>query len=116
MAEPFTRPWVLQKPMSPLRQLLQASFADAGFGALPNWIETSSVYATLKIVMQTDMVTCLPRTLVEEGVATNDLVRLPVALGRSLESYGIVTRRGEEQGENAQLFARILRDFTGNGA
>ncbi|WP_407050972.1 LysR family transcriptional regulator [Methyloraptor flagellatus] len=112
LTELADEPWVLQSPMSPLRQLLQASFADGGIGALPNWIETTSVYATLKIVGHTDMLAALPKTIVEEGVVAGEFVRLPVRLPRSLENYGIVTRRGDAPSENTKLFAAILRETT----
>lgn len=110
LAELFDESWVLQPPMSPLRNLLQAAFADVGCGALPNWIETMSIYATLKIVGHTNMIAALPRTIVEEPVDDGEFVRLPVTLSRQLVDYGIVTRRGEDLDENSKLFAQVLRD------
>lgn len=110
MAELYEQPWVLQPPMSPLRRLLQAAFADEGFGALPNWIETMSIYATLKIVGHTNMIAALPRTIVEDPIKAGEFAKLPITLSRHLVDYGIVMRRGEEPTENSKLFAQILRE------
>lgn len=102
--------WVLQPPMSPLRQMLLASFADVGIGELPNWIETTSIYSTLKIVQHTDMIAALPRPIVEEGIATGNFERIPIQLSRHLSAFGIVTRRGEKLTENGRLFVDMLRE------
>ncbi len=110
LAELFHEPWILQSPMSPLRQLLQRSFADISMNALPNWIETTSIFATLQIVRHSGMIAALPRAIVEEGIAAKDLVRLPVALSYELTRYGIVTLKDTAQTENTRLFASVLRE------
>lgn len=110
LAELYDESWVLQPPTSPLRQLLQSSFADVGIGALPNWIETTSIYATLQIIRQTNMIAALPRAIIENGINKDEFVRLPVTLSRELSQYGIIIRKGEEPKENAKLFINILRD------
>ncbi len=114
LREVYDYPWVLQPPMSPLRNLLTASFADAGIGALPNWIETTSIYATLKIVHQGRMLAALPRAIVEEGVKSGTFVRLNVPLSGQLSKYGLVTRADEELSDNMKLFVRILRESAGD--
>jgi DNA-binding transcriptional LysR family regulator len=106
----FDEPWVLQPPMSPLRQLLQQSFADLGKSALPNWIETDSIYTTLKLVGLSGMIAALPRTILEDGVASGEFVRLPVKLSHELTRYGIVTRKDTPRTENMDLFAAVLRE------
>lgn len=110
LSELFDQPWVLQPPGSPLQLLLQRSFADAGMGALPNWIETSSVYATLQLVRHAGMIAALPQTTVEEPVANGEFVRLSVPLTRMLDDYGLVTLRDQVPNENTKLFAQILRE------
>jgi DNA-binding transcriptional LysR family regulator len=106
----FDEPWVLQPPMSPLRQLLQQSFAELGMSALPNWIETDSIYATLKLVRLSGMIAALPRTILEEGVDAGDFVRLPVQLSHELSRYGIVTLKDATVTENMRLFSNVLRE------
>lgn len=105
----FNESWVLQPPMSPLRKMLQASFADVGIGELPNWIETVSIYSTLKIVQHTDMVAALPSQIVKEGIEEGNFERVPLELSRRLEAFGIVSRRGEKLSESGELFASALR-------
>lgn len=106
----YNESWVLQPPRSPLRQMLQASFADVGIGELPNWIETVSIYSTLKIIQHTDMVAALPSPIVQEGIDAGNFVRVPLELSRHLGAFGIVSRRGEKLTENAELFACALRE------
>lgn len=109
LEELFHQPWVLQSPMSPLRTLLQRSFTDISLGALPNWVETNSIYTTLKLVEHAGMIAALPRTIVEEGVNSGDLVRLPVSLSYDLSRYGILTPKHSVPNDNARFFADILR-------
>ncbi len=111
LSELYTEPWVLQTPMSPLRQMLQQCFADCGIDALPNWIETTSIYSTLKLVRDSGLISALPRTIVEEEVKSGELARLNVNLPRQLGAYGIVTRRGEPVNENVANFAAILSEI-----
>lgn len=106
----FQASWVLQPPQSPLRQLLQASFADVGIGDLPDWIETASIYSTLKLVEHTDMVAALPSAIVQEGIAAGKFERLPLDLSRRLEPFGTITRRGESLSHNGELFASALKE------
>lgn len=110
LGELFHQPWVLQSPMSPLRQLLQRSFADLEMGALPNWIETNSIHSTLKLVLHAGMIAALPSTILEDGVKNGEYVKLPVKLSHSLSSYGIVTLKDSIQTDNTRLFASFLRE------
>lgn len=107
--ELFDQPWVLQSPGTPLRQMLQRSFAEIGANALPNWIETNSVYATLNIVRHAGMIAALPRSIVEEMVASGEFIKLPVRLAYDLGKYGIVTLKNEVATQNSELFISILR-------
>jgi len=109
LEELFDEPWILQSPGTPLRLLLQRSFAEIGASALPNWIETNSVYSTLTIVRKAGMIAALPRAVVEEGVRAGDFVRLPVKLSYQLDRYGIVTLKDEVQTENTRFFIEVLR-------
>lgn len=109
LEELFDQTWVLQSPMSPLRQLLQRSFADSNMSALPNWIETNSIYATLRIIQHSGMVAALPRAIVEGGVKAGDFVRLPVKLSYELSKFGIVTLKDVTPTKNTLLFQNVLR-------
>lgn len=110
LEELFNEPWVLQSPMSPLRQLLIHSFANLDLTALPNWIETNSIYATLNIVRHGGMIAALPRTIVEDGVKSGEFVRLPVSLSYELSRFGIVTLKDTQPNVNTRLFADVLRN------
>lgn len=112
LAEMGGSSWVLQPQTSPMRQLLDRCFARAGLRSLDSLVETTSIWATLRLVQEAGMVSVLPSSIVAEGVARGALARLPVALDNPLERYGLITRRGEPLPANVQAFAAILREQT----
>lgn len=118
LAETAHLPWVLQPRTSPMRQLIDATFAERGIAALNNCVETTSIFATLHLVREAGMVACLPKSILVEGVASGTFRRLPVALANQLGALGIITRRGEPLSANVSDFIDVLRslnsqDFAG---
>jgi DNA-binding transcriptional LysR family regulator len=102
-------PWVLQQQSSPMRQVIDRSFAEAGLPSLDNLVETTSIYATLQLVRRAQMISVLPHTIVTEAIDRGELVRLPFRLDNPLEPYGIIRRSGEALSANAEDFAGIIR-------
>jgi DNA-binding transcriptional LysR family regulator len=108
-AELASLPWVLQPSSSPTRQLIDRTFASAGIGALNNLVETTSIFATLHLVRDAGMVSCLPKSIIMEGVGCDTFVRLPVELSSRLGPLGIITRKNEALSANAADFIDVLR-------
>lgn len=104
-------PWVLQQPTSPMRQVIDRTFAAAGLPRLDNLVETTSIFATLHLVLRGGMIAILPHTIVQDAVARGELVRLPIRIDNPLEPYGIIRRRGEALTANAEEFVGILRQM-----
>ncbi|WP_457589021.1 LysR family transcriptional regulator [Ensifer canadensis] len=109
LAETATLPWVLQRKTSPMRCLLESAFREAGVGGLENFVETTSVFATLHLVREAGMIACLPKSILQEGVGSGCFVRLPVDLPNQLGPLGIITRRGEKASANVEDFIDVVR-------
>ncbi|MCK0198190.1 LysR family transcriptional regulator [Ancylobacter sp. 6x-1] len=108
LGEMATLPWVLQPATSPMRGLIDSTFASAGIGVLNNVVETTSIFATLHLVREAGMVACLPKSILVEGVAAGTFRRLPVHLPNQLGPLGIITRRGEALAVTAVDFISVL--------
>lgn len=104
-------PWVLQPKSSPMRQLIDRTFAAQGIASLDNCVETTSIFATLHLVREAGMVACLPKSILVEGVASGTFTRLPVAMPNQLGRLGIITRKGETLSANAADFIDVLRSM-----
>lgn len=111
LAETARLPWVLQPVTSPMRQLIDSTFAAEGIGVLNNVVETTSIFATLHLVREAGMVACLPKSILVEGVAGGTFHRLPVKLPNQLGPLGIITRRGETFSANMVEFIDVLRSL-----
>ncbi len=111
LAEMEAYPWVLQQQTSPMRQVIDRSFAEAGLPSLDNLVETTSIYATLQLVRQAQMISVLPHTIVAEAIDRGELARLPFRLYNPLAPYGIIRRKGEALSANAEDFASIVREL-----
>ncbi|QIB33621.1 LysR family transcriptional regulator [Ancylobacter pratisalsi] len=101
--------WVLQPKGSPMRRLLDRTFAEQGVGSLDNCVETTSIFATLHLVREAGMIACLPKSILVEGVTSGTFSRLPIELTHDLGPLGIITRRGETPSANAADFIDVLR-------
>jgi DNA-binding transcriptional LysR family regulator len=115
LAETAGQSWVLQPKSSPMRQLIDRSFAEQGIGSLKNCVETTSIFATLHLVREAGMVACLPKSILVEGVARGTFTRLPVALPNQLGPLGIITRRGETPSATVADFIDVLRTISQRG-
>lgn len=109
LAQTARLPWVLQPRGSPMRRLLDRTFAEQGVGSLDNCVETTSIFATLHLVREAGMIACLPKSILVEGVTSGTFSRLPIELTNDLGPLGIITRRGETPSANAADFIDVLR-------
>ena len=109
LAELAEWPWILYPPATAIRQLFEEMFADARVQAPGGMVETPSIFSTLELLQATDMLSLQPRVAVEKYVDKGMLGRVPVQVGRSMASYGIVTRKDDEQSQPAREFIDVLR-------
>ncbi|GLK83605.1 LysR family transcriptional regulator [Ancylobacter defluvii] len=111
LGETAHMPWVLQQKTSPMRQLIDRAFVEAGVGTLNNLVETTSIFATLHLVREAGMIACLPKSILMEGVGRDTFKRLPIELPNQLGPLGIITRRGETPSANVADFIDVLHEI-----
>lgn len=104
-------PWILQPLTSPARQILEQEFGQAGMQTPINTVECTSIFATLALLHTSDAVAMLPESVVRDHLRTGLLVRLKLAVGKSLPRFGILTKRGEPLSATAQEFIERLRRY-----
>ncbi|GAB7128691.1 LysR family transcriptional regulator [Amantichitinum ursilacus] len=109
LAQLATWPWVLQPMTSPARQLLEHEFEAAQVSAPQNTVECDSIFATLQLAQRSDAVTILSEPVLRDHLQAGLLVTLPLAVGRSLAPFGVLTRKGEEVSHSGVEFLDILR-------
>lgn len=107
LSELSSRPWVLQPPNTPTRKLVEETFAHERVPMPADFVETSSIYATLKLVRKAGMISVLPRVVVEdEGTS---FVTHPQPIYSDLSDYGIVTLKKTPPSSTAAMFIEMLR-------
>ncbi len=103
--------WILQPITSPSRQIIEQEFGQAGTRTPSDIVECSSIFATLQLVQKSDAITILPESVVSDHLVAGLLVRLPIAVGKHLPGFGILTRRGEPLSAIALEFIDCLRNY-----
>jgi DNA-binding transcriptional LysR family regulator len=103
--------WILQPITTPSRQIIEQEFGHEGVRTPSDIVECSSIFATLQLVQKSDAITILPESVVRDHLAAGLLVRLPIAVGKHLPGFGILTRRGEPLSAVALEFIGCLRDY-----
>jgi len=101
--------WILQPIESPARQILEQEFGAAGLRTPLNVVESTSVFATLQLLQQSDAITLLPESVVRDYLSAGLLKRLPVEIGRKLSAFGVITRSNEPIGAAAAELIELLR-------
>lgn len=102
-------PWILYPPATAIRQLFDELFVVGDKSSIAGTVETSSMFSTLRILQESDMLSLQPRQAVEKYVDAQLLGHVPVPIRRTMTDYGIVTRKGEIQSEPMAAFIRALR-------
>jgi len=104
-------PWVLQPLTSPARQIIEQEFGQADMKTPANLVECTSIFATLQLLQKTDAVAMLPESVVRDHLQAGLLVQLPLAVGKRLPGFGILTRRCEPLSATALEFIEALRRY-----
>jgi DNA-binding transcriptional LysR family regulator len=106
--------WVLQPITSPLRLAMERMFMSVN-GRPPSLVETTSVYATMQLVRETDMISVLPAIVLEREIQQGQLSRLNVKLASDMGSFGIITRADEDKSEVLTQFIETLEKTAAQG-
>jgi DNA-binding transcriptional LysR family regulator len=104
-------PWILQPLTSPARQIIEQEFGQLGMKTPADLVECTSIFATLQLLQKSDAVAMLPESVVRDHLKAGLLKQLPIAVGKSLPGFGILTRRGEAITATATEFIRALRKY-----
>ena len=103
--------WVLQQKTSPMRQVIDTMFQKNGFLPLQNFVETTSIFATLQIIRHSNMIAILPSSILNEDIERGVISKLPIEIPNPLDFFGIIKRRDVPFTSNAEEFASIIREL-----
>ncbi|MFD2435980.1 LysR substrate-binding domain-containing protein [Modicisalibacter luteus] len=95
---------------SPMRGVFEAALAEEGVPTPANIIETTSIQATLQLLQTSDSLAVLPRSVLRRPLEGGQYVILNRVIGKPLDYYGIVSRRGEVLPSAAQELIGYLRE------
>ncbi|GGF18377.1 transcriptional regulator [Aliidongia dinghuensis] len=83
--------WVLQPASTPMRQAVEAAFAQSGLDLPHHSVETVSMLATASLLARTSMIGAVPDSIASYFIALDTLAELPVALPAGIEPCGLIT-------------------------
>ncbi|MCP1364918.1 LysR substrate-binding domain-containing protein, partial [Halomonas sp. BBD48] len=95
---------------SPMRGVFEAALAEEGVPTPTNIVETTSIQATLQLLQTSDSLAVLPRSVLRRPLEGGQYVTLNRVIGKPLDYYGIVSRRGEMLPPAAQELIGYLRE------
>lgn len=104
-------PWILHPLTSPMRGVFEAALAEEGVASPNDVVETTSIQATLQLLQTSDMLAVLPRSVLRRPLESGQYVILERVIGKPLDYYGIISRRGEPLSPAAQELIDHLRDL-----
>ncbi|WP_043531962.1 LysR family transcriptional regulator [Litchfieldella xinjiangensis] len=102
-------PWILHPLTSPMRGVFEEALAEAGISSPANTVETTSTQSILQLLLASDMLAILPRSVLRRPLASGQYVTLPITVGKPLDYYGIITRKHEPHSPAAAELIDELR-------
>lgn len=105
--------WILPPSASLLRGRMDAMFLEHGLPWPQNIVETSALPIITNLLRTSDLLTALPVDSVAPYTQANMLTVLPIDLGVSIESFGIILRRGHLLTPGGQRVLEVLRTTAG---
>ncbi len=103
-------PWVLFPSHMPLRTLLERELLEAGLAFPAHAIETSSVFASVLLLAESDALVALFSAETVDFFERHQMMkRLPLELVARVEPYGIIRRRGSPVSPGAAILIEELR-------
>ncbi|MBZ9559735.1 MULTISPECIES: LysR family transcriptional regulator [unclassified Modicisalibacter] len=104
-------PWILHPMTSPMRGVFEAALAAQGVASPDDVVETTSIQATLQLLLNSDMLAVLPWSVLRRPLESGQYVLLERVIGKPLDYYGIITRRDEPQSTAARALIEHLREL-----
>lgn len=109
LADLSEQPWVLQPLSTPMRQLLERTFHEAGVSTPKQLVETNSTLLIAALLQSAPMIAILPTAIAQDYATAGTLCILPVQIKYQLEPFGIITRKGRLFDPTLTQFLNILR-------
>lgn len=86
--------WIAPPPGSTLRHRFDLMFRDSGHASPAQLLETDSPIAAYRLLEETDHLAIMPRHVADHYSAQGGVAVLDVPLACSMDSFGIITRKG----------------------
>jgi DNA-binding transcriptional LysR family regulator len=109
--ESLTRyPWVVHCRPTPLREIYHQVFREALVQAPLDIVESASTMLGVSLLLHTDMVTLMPKMLLDYYSSLGILARIPLELSAKLTPYGLIRRKNRPMTPAMQLVIDTLRE------
>jgi DNA-binding transcriptional LysR family regulator len=104
-------PWIVPPLGTILRHRFDLMFRDAGFDAPKRVIETVSPMVVTRLLEETDFLAVLPVDVANYYASCNLIAQLGVTLSCSMDSYGVITRKGWLLSPAAKVMRQALLEI-----
>jgi DNA-binding transcriptional LysR family regulator len=108
LGELANAPWIVPLPGSILRHRFDLMFREAGFDSPKQVIETGSPMVATRLLEETDFLAVLPVEVAQYYASCSLIAILSVALSCSMDSYGVITRKGWLLSPAAKIMRQAL--------
>lgn len=108
-------PWIVPPLGSISRHRFDLMFREAGFDAPKRVIETISPMVVTRLLEETDFIAVLPVDVAQYYASCDLIAKLNVTLSCSMESYGVITRKGWLLSPAAKVMHEALLDAASPG-
>lgn len=102
-------PWIVPAMGSVLRHRFELMFQEAGLGAPPHLIETSSILFITKMLQESDFVAVVPTEVARYYASYGMIAILPLQLSCTMDAFGIILRKDWLLSPAAKVVLRALR-------
>lgn len=101
--------WVLPRPMSPARQLVEQCFTEQGLAVPRPAVESGDMAIIRGVLARTDWLAVVSSQQFDTDLASGELLALPIKLPHTRRSIGLLTRRNALHPPAVAAFIAALR-------
>jgi LysR family transcriptional regulator of gallate degradation len=101
--------WILPRADSPARMVLDAHFNQLGNQALVPMVETGDLAIIRGLLMRSDMLAVVSEHQLEHEIASGEFQQLPVRLGDTARSIGLIYRSNGLHSPMAEALIECVR-------